>query len=195
MLEFDPVQHLYKWDGFAVPSVTQILKPISDYDGIPRYIMDIAADRGNRVHKATELYDAGDLDEDSIDSEVAGYLEGWKKFRDSYGYSIAACELRVFSIKKGYAGTLDRLLVKNDNYYLGDIKTTAIHVPSVGPQTAGYAAAVEEELGIKIKGRLSIRLLKDGKPEVVELKDRNDLGIFYNCLTIAKWRKQYHGHY
>lgn len=193
MLAFDEQDHRYTWNNSVVPGVTTILKPLSNYDGIPQYIMDRAAERGQQVHLATELFDMGELDEDSISDEIGQYLDAWKLFRHTSGYEVTVIEARVFSEKKMYAGTLDRILAKNNKFYLADIKTTADHVETVGPQTAAYQAAWEEQMGVKISGRLSIRLTKQGAPKVVELKDRNDIHIFYNCLKIHQWRMDRYG--
>ena len=61
---FDPIEHIYRFDGQRVPSVTQILEPLIDYSGVPNGVLQYAADRGTAVHLATEFYDDGDLDED-----------------------------------------------------------------------------------------------------------------------------------
>lgn len=193
MLEFNEELHEYRYNGEIVQSVTQILKPISGYDGIPEWKLEQAAERGRKVHLATELYDGDDLDMDSISPDILPYVEAWIRFRQSTDYEVVLMETQVYSEKYGYAGTLDRLLQKKNDYYLADIKSTYDHQPTVGPQTAAYQQALEEQLGIKIKGRLSLRVKRDGKSEVVPLKSRNDLPIFLNCLKIAKWRTDHYG--
>ena len=193
MLEFNEEEHRYTWDGTVVPGVTTVLKPLSNYDMVPQHIMEKAAARGHAVHLATELHDEGTLDEESMDPTIKPYLDAWKMFRETQGYGIVVSEARVFSEKGMYAGTLDRILEKKGHYYLGDIKSTFAHIPTVGPQTAAYQKAWEEVMGIKIKGRLSIRLKTDGHPEVTELNNRSDLAIFNNCLAIYKWRAQHYG--
>jgi hypothetical protein len=69
--------------------------------------LDWYLQRGTFIHLATELYDRDDLDESSIDPQIAGYLESYKKMNLSYRpeeIEIRLCD-KIYQI----AGTLDRL--------------------------------------------------------------------------------------
>jgi hypothetical protein len=92
MLQFNPVTHTYAWGGQHVPSVTQILRPLVDYSSIPEHVLEIARDRGTRVHKATELDDAGTLDMDSVTEDIAGYLRAWQQFKRDRGVVVLESE-------------------------------------------------------------------------------------------------------
>lgn len=66
-----------------------------------------AADRGTLIHSHFEQiasgYDTGILSVDGIED----YIENINKFIEEYGVKFHATELTVFSLNKGYAGTLD----------------------------------------------------------------------------------------
>ena len=55
-LAFDGQQHLYTLGGFVLPSVTQIMSPMSSmlYAAVPQAALDAAADRGTRAHTSAK---------------------------------------------------------------------------------------------------------------------------------------------
>ena len=57
-LTFDPEKHIYRLDGFIIPSVTQVMKPLSDekYKDVDQEVLDAAAKRGTAVHSACEFF-------------------------------------------------------------------------------------------------------------------------------------------
>jgi hypothetical protein len=199
MLSFEEQEHVYQWDGKVVPSVTQILTPINNLDGIPPHILEHARERGVAVHKACELFDFGQLDESTLDPVLVPYLEAWKMFLHTWGAEVELAEHRMFHQGKSYAGTVDRIIRAKkkarrfERRYLADIKATFAHVESVGPQTAGYLDMWNHEYPDEtISNRLSIRLKNDGKFEAVPLKDRSDLRTFQSCHAVWKWRNSHY---
>ena len=73
-LEFDEDKHLFTVNGEIIPSVTQILKREGFCPGLD-FIDPWYLKRGSYVHKATELFDKGTLNEDSLSHEIMPYLE------------------------------------------------------------------------------------------------------------------------
>ena len=57
-LEFEGKKHVYKLNGFAIPSVTTVMKPLSAfcYRGVDEESLRRAAGRGTAVHEAVENY-------------------------------------------------------------------------------------------------------------------------------------------
>lgn len=57
-LAFDEQQHLYTLGGLVLPSVTQIMSPMSSmlYAAVPQAALDAAADRGTRAHEQVSNY-------------------------------------------------------------------------------------------------------------------------------------------
>ena len=68
------------------------------------------ATRGTYVHQACQYYDAGELDEESLDPVLIPYVEGWKKFRADTNVTIAWAEERITDEKLGVTGQPDRLV-------------------------------------------------------------------------------------
>jgi hypothetical protein len=116
-LEFDEEKHLFTVKGEVIPSVTQILRqegfcPSLDWID-PWYLQ-----RGTYVHRATELYDKGTLDEESLSPEIIPYLESYKRARAEIGFTITAIELKLWHPVYRYAGIIDRVIEGRKSYIL-----------------------------------------------------------------------------
>ena len=188
MLTFDEVAHRYTWNGRVVPGVTTILKPLQDFSGIPPAVLSAKADLGTRVHLATELDDAGTLDEASITDDVRPYLEAWRQFKRVNDPLVVMAEQRVYHPVLGYAGTLDRVLFIRDEEWLVDLKTSAAVPVSAGPQTAAYAHALGQP---EIK-RAALLLRPDGAYLFSPLANPSDWAAFQSCLVIHRFKEQAH---
>lgn len=129
------------------PRVTTVLKPLSDFSMVDPEVLAHAAARGTVVHLATALYDQDDLEEASVDPEVASYLIGWIKFREETKFTPYTCgiERRVESAKHQYRGTLDRAGEMKGKGCILDIKTGTTIGLAAGPQTAAYLHAWNEQ--------------------------------------------------
>ena len=57
-VEFLEDDHVYLIDGMIVPSITQILKVKfgNKYDGVNKDVLDLAREKGVKVHEAIEKY-------------------------------------------------------------------------------------------------------------------------------------------
>lgn len=190
MLEFIEDTHTYLLEGKELPSVTRCTGLLCDYGSVPADVLRAACEFGTNVHKATELWDQGDLDEDALDPALEPWLEGWKKFLSESGFHVRNIESRVHSKKYGYAGTLDRDGILNGKMVILDIKTPTVVNPSTGPQTAAYQQAVEEMTGEKIKGRYAVQLKANGY-KLISYTDKNDFNTFLSCLNVTIWRKNH----
>lgn len=185
---FDEALHEYRIDGRVVPSVTQCLRYIDSFDGVPADVLEAAREFGSHVHAACDLDNRGALDEESLDPHLAEYLAGWRKFLHESKGRVVQSEQIVFSPRLLYAGTLDAVVNINGRDTLVDIKSGAIP-RSVGPQTAAYAEALRETTGQKISARLCVQLLANDyrtKP----LKDPADWSVFVSCLNLTKWESK-----
>ncbi len=190
MLEFDEAAHEYRLDGRIVPSVTQVLKPLYDFSGIPPEVLERKRQLGTAVHKAIELDIAGTLDPDSIAPELDGYLMAWAQFKAA-GFRPQFSELRLAS-KSGFAGTLDLICTQGPDVWLLDIKTTAAHSPVMALQTAAYAQLYAEldppRAPLK---RGAVLLDAAGNFKLFPHADRSDLRVFLSLLTVHQWRKSH----
>lgn len=191
MLEFIEETHTYLLDGVRIPSVTDCTDLLNDYSAVPVQVMKAAAEFGQHVHAATELWDQGNLDEGALDPALVPWLAGWKKFVAESGFDVLAVEERVYSAKYRYAGTLDRRGILNGKPVIIDIKTPTVVPASAGPQTAGYQQAIEEMHGKKIKGRYAVQLKGDGTYRLYHYADKNDFNTFVSCLNVINWRNDH----
>ena len=186
MLAFDEATHTYTVAGRRVPSVTEILAPLHDFGSIPPAVLAVAADRGTRVHLATELDDEGSLDETTVADDVRPYLEAWRAFKRERLVAVLASEQRVYNIPSNYAGTLDRIVGMDADDWLIDIKTSVEIPASVGPQTAAYKAATGNE---KLR-RGVVQLKADGTYRFKELESPKDWVVFQACNLIHRFKQE-----
>lgn len=196
-LRFDSAEHRYfDPNGNELPSVTRILNEegFYDYSKIPQEILQRAAKFGQAVHRATELWDKGTLDMNSLNPALVPYLNGWIKFKEDYKLEVIGNELKLWSKKYRYAGTLDRTGVCGLGKFAGklaeiDIKSGLI-LPGVRLQTAGYQVLHNENFKDKIRVRICVKLIPDGY--IVEpLENREDLDYWLNVLSTFNIKKMF----
>lgn len=161
LLTFNEEIHEYRYEGRKVPSVTGIL---SSLDFIEDEFFTLESqERGIKVHRITELYDLGSLDEDTVDPRLAGYLKAWITFQEATGLVFTMIEHRVYHPGFAYAGTLDRKGVdKKGHTILLDIKT-GVKAVWHQYQLGGYALCCQpaDEL-------MTVHLMEDGQFRVEE---------------------------
>lgn len=188
---FDAKTHVYRVGGREVPSVTTILKPIqADMSTIPPKVLENARRRGVAVDKAIELLENGCLDMATVSDEAKGYLEGFERFKQDYGWMTFAGQRVILGPSAEYAGALDLI---GESTTLGkaiaDIKCTYVTPKTVHAQIAGYRLGIKHDpvLGEwKDCNGLCVRLKKDGTYEVTEIDFTAGERMFYSCLNI--WR-------
>lgn len=196
-LEFDSSAHTYRYEGRWVPNVTLVTDSLSSYAGVPPDVLKRKAEIGDAVHFATELYDEDDLDFTTLPEEIAGYVNGWVKFRDETGWVTELSEHRVFSKKYQYAGTLDCIgrftklrHIRSRHTVVLDKKTTYDYLPSFGPQIAAYQQAWNESNTPKATRRVAVRLKPDGTYEMYECDDPTDWSVYLSALTLRNWKSR-----
>lgn len=197
-LEFDAERHVYSRGGIVVPGVTSVLEPLTDWSMVSDGVLELARERGTLVHELTALDDRGELDEESVDPRLAGFLAAWRAFKRDTGFTSAtgAIELQVESFLHGYAGTLDRLgrhgadaLNADAPLALYDVKTGPPQ-PATALQTAAYRQAANETFAPTkpIARRFGVHLRRDGTYRLVEYRDPGDLATFLAALRLHTWR-------
>lgn len=197
-LTFDESSHSYHLNGVKLPGVTSVLSVIGGYDGIPAKILEIAAARGQAVHRATELEDLGTLDYASLDDEVSGYLVGYQRFKDEMRPEFIGIEQPCYHKQLHYAGTADRELIlhgkRNAKLACLDLKTCLQMMPTTGPQTAAYTEAINSHRPNKadhIRERYGLKLGRDGTFELVPYTSPSDWQEFLACLRVTRFRQQH----
>lgn len=185
-LTFDEASHTYRMHGEVVPSVTQILKPLTNFDGIPPEVLRRKAALGTAVHRAVELHEQGDLDEESLHPMVAARFAAYLLWKAESGAAIKATEQKVWHPTLRYAGTLDLIAEINGAEWLIDIKNSAEFSPVWALQTAGYDACLPGR-----RNRAALMLNPDStyafhpftKPEHAA-----DLAVWSGIVTLHHWR-------
>lgn len=189
MLTFDPATHTYRYGGVVVPSVTQILAPLSDFSFVDPDVLDAARDFGTAVHYACELDDREELDIDALDPALLPYLQQWRKFCREHGCKWEEIERQVYHPTMRYAGTLDRFGVIDGARGVLDIKSGSDLYPSVGPQLAAYAQALEPKTGHLLR-RYGLRLSATSY-ELKAYTSPTDWPTFASLITLRTFCAQH----
>lgn len=179
---FDEATHTYRVAGEVWPSVTRVLAPITNFDGVPAHLLAAAAEFGTHVHAAIHLYNQGQLDRAALDPALAPYLDAWQLLLRETGAVVVESERMVLSEQHCYCGTIDSVVHWKRRRVLFDIKTTATPPASAGPQTAAYA----EAMGASYMPRYVAHLRGDGSYRLIPQTDARDWPVFLSCLNI--WR-------
>lgn len=195
LFTFDAALHRYTLDGVALPSVTQVLKPLYDFAGIPFDVLERKRQLGTDVHRACELLDQHDLDEDSEEGRaglerIAGYVAAYKRFLAQTNAKVVENETRLFHPLHLYAGTIDRRYLIDQRLWDVDLKTTSDISPVVGPQTAAYSAMLQANGHPAPHKRGALKLLPTGDFRLVPFDDPQDLPVFLSMLTVHRFKER-----
>jgi len=192
--EFDAENHIYRLDGQAIPSVTQVLSAvgITDYSHIPIDKRDAAMHFGTAVHLACELWDKGNLNETILDKLLIPYLDGWKKFLADSKPKIMDIENPLYSPKYRYGFRIDRVLKINERITIVDIKTSADAQQGTDLQLAAYLSGWNEGRAPKYiaTDRMAVHLNKDGSYKIIPYKNKNDVNEWLVCLSMYNMKKR-----
>lgn len=184
-LAFDAEKHEYRWAGKLLPSVTQVLAIVNDFDSIPRAILENARARGERLHAAINLFNRDDLDFASLDDETRDDVYAWARFLRESSAVVIASEQPVFHERLGFAGTPDVVLQWGSRIVIPDVKASFAVPRTVGPQTAAYAEAYGEMRGRRPE-RYCIHI-KAGNYTAHKRNDPADWSVFLSCLNVYRF--------
>jgi hypothetical protein len=109
LFTFDPIEHVYRFKGEKVPSVTGIISDLSDFSGIPPWILQNKANLGTEFHRIIKLHWLDNLRYDTIDNRLVKvfntFLEWSAPRLDEFRKTIS--ETKLFNEKMWLAGTCD----------------------------------------------------------------------------------------
>lgn len=190
---FDEERHEYRIDGRLVPSVTQIIKPVQRELGGSEDTLDYKRQIGKALDSAITIHERGEeIDPDSLDAAVAPFFSAWLKFKAETGFRVLLNQPMVYSRKLRFAGTADlfgtRMPGTATPDELVDTKCVWTMDPATAIQTAGYSLAAIESLGIRVKKRGGLQLLRDGSYRYFPYTNPNDEQVFKACLSINAWK-------
>jgi len=194
-LTFDPATHTYRLGSRVLPHVTGVIKPLEDYAGVPPSVLEWASERGRMVHEACQFLDEDDLDESSLDPEIAPYVEAYRRFLEEVRPEWYAIEQPVHSDRYGYAGTLDRVGyltgLKRSPRAVVDLKAVAKLSPVTGLQLAAYAEAWCVGGAAPLIARYALQLRPDKTYRLKRYDEPTDLSTFLSQLSVANWCRRH----
>jgi len=194
-LAFDEEHHIYRLDGSIIPSVTTLMRPLSEahYGGIDPETLERAADRGTAVHQAIENYVKFSIID--IEPELEGYVNAFLAWMKDYDVKPFAAESKVYHKLLRYAGTVDMGCEEKGVDTMVDFKTTSSIIPMlVGVQLEAYVRA-EESHGMNYKNKVALQLKSDGTYRRYTGKDlppkTECWKVFGSLLNIAGFIQKY----
>lgn len=203
-LTFDPEPHVYRLGGAVIPGLTDLLRPLVNFDYVPPATLEAARERGGVLHKCIELDHDGGLDEGTVDPVVRPYFDAWRAFRSDIGpFVVLGIETPIASRTYRYGCTPDLWGRLDGRPCVIEIKTTAADHPTHAVQTAGQAQALIENMtsalalcngsGLKWHqiDRYSLRLMKTGRYRFTEHTDVGDLGVLLALRQVAAFRQRH----
>lgn len=188
-LTFDDGPHIYTLDGIKAPSVTTLMKPLSEavYGTVDRAVLNNAASRGTAVHNAIENWI--DYGIEDITPELGGYFDGFLAWYQKFKPEILGSECRVYHKTLRYAGTVDLPCIIDGKQTMVDVKTTSALITMLARvQLEAYVRAYESH-GEMFEQKAILHLKKDGTftMELYPMRDREAWTTFSALLTVSNY--------
>lgn len=190
ILQFNEERHEYSLGGTILPSVTQIMSPLSSahYGKVDKDILQKSAERGRIIHQAIQFY----IEFRAIDipDEYLGCLNAFIKFVADSQVEILSTEQKMYHPIYFYAGTLDILAKINGKITLIDVKTYEKFSPHLERvQLHGYASIYEANNDTKIDNKMIFIPYEDGSYKTAEYpaKDSEAKTIFESLYKVNRY--------
>lgn len=187
-IKFNEEKHQYFLDDIPIPSVSEIIKPLHDkiYKSIDKNMLEIASDKGTRVHRAIEFMSKYNLNK--FDEDIIGYVDAYKKFRkDNPIWKLLHSEFRTYNKSLLYGMTIDEVYRTEKGIIICDLKTTSsAHLGAWSVQLSAYKAGFESQYSDeKIDDIYVLQIFRDGNYKLFKLKD--NFLVFLSCLEIYRF--------
>ena len=190
ILQFFDEGHIYKLGEEVLPCVSDLCRFLHReiYKEAPIWQLEAAADRGTKVHEATELLDKAGRAE--IEGEYLPYLEAYARFRREHEVSWELIEHPDYHPEHRYAGTIDRYGMVDGHLTLADIKTTyTVYKPLCGASLNLYRMILEAR-GKQVERLMIIHLRKDGTYKLVQIDFDDSVPMALITLHTALKRRR-----
>lgn len=168
-LEFYDKSHVYELDGERIPCVSDLCRFLHKeiYKDAPLWQMEAPADRGTKVHAATEALDKTGRAE--IEDSYLPYLQAYSQFRQEHEVQWELIEYADYHPELMYAGTIDRYGIVDGYRTLADLKTTyRVYKPLCGASLNLYRLILEARQKA-VERLIIIHLKKDGTYKLVNI--------------------------
>jgi len=172
-------------------SVTQVLKPFTDFSGVPQAVLEHAAARGTQVHAACAAHARGLFVMD-LDQEVQPYLQSFTQWFDYAVSEVVAVE-KELTHPLGFVGHPDLIVnIKGDKYpSVVDIKTPQTTSKLWQAQLSAYLNCAQQH-GIPADRAFSLRLKPDGGFPIINeyISQPEDYAAFLNAFYAHKYFRE-----
>ena len=195
ILQFFDRGHIYMLDGERLPCVSDLCRFLHReiYKDAPLWQMEAAADRGTKVHAATEALDRTGRAE--IEDGYLPYLQAYAQFRNEHDVQWELIEHPDYHPAHRYAGTIDRYGLVDGFKTLLDIKTTyRVYKPLCSASLNLYRLMLEARQK-KVERLLILHLRKDGSYKLLRFDADDSVPMALITLHTAlktRRRKQCH---
>lgn len=187
---FDKADHSYWLGKTRLIGVSDAIQAagLKDFSRIAPDVLEHARQRGTAVHAACHYLDDGDLNWETVSSEIEPYVRAWDRFKTDTALKINEIERPRYHATYGFAGTPDRIVKIGEHAGTLDIKTYCPDAVT-GVQLAAYSyLAFGPQPSWDAPKRWGLWLKDDGKYSLTEYTDRGDEAVFMSCLTICKFK-------
>ena len=182
ILQFFDKGHIYILDGQRLPCVSDLCRFLHReiYKDTPLWQMEAAADRGTKVHAATEALDRSGRAE--IEDEYLPCLQAYAAFRKEHDVQWELIEHPDYHPTYLYAGTIDRYGTVDGHKTLLDIKTTyKVYKPLCSASLNLYRMILESR-GKDVERLVILHLKKDGSYKLIKFEE--SVSVALSLITL-----------
>jgi hypothetical protein len=190
ILQFFDKGHIYTLEGQRLPCVSDLCRFLHReiYKDAPLWQMEAAADRGTKVHAATEALDRTGWAE--IEDDYLPYLQAYALFLKEHDVQWELIEHPDYHPAHRYAGTIDRYGMVDGFKTLLDIKTTyKVYKPLCGASLNLYRLMLEAR-GKTVERLLILHLRKDGSYKLLRFDADDSVPMALLTLHTAMKKKR-----
>lgn len=180
-------------DGQRLPCVSDLCRFLHReiYKDAPLWQMEAAADRGTKVHAATEALDRTGQAE--IEDEYLPYLQAYAAFRREHDVQWELIEHPDYHPAHRYAGTIDRYGTVDGFKTLLDIKTTyRVYKPLCSASLNLYRMMLEAR-GRAVERLMILHLRKDGSYKLIRFDADDSVPMALITLHTAMQTRRKNG--
>lgn len=186
MNHYNPEKHIYTSIRGRLPGATDVIKShgLINVD----WMSEDARWRGQCVHRGVELFNRGELDLDTVDEGIRGYIRSYESFVKATGYQVLGCEIPCFTDSFGTIPDTWGIL----NGVLSIVELKSGLIPKwAAIQTALQVRALREDKNIRVRKRFALRLMEDGSiSKLIEYPSYNDDRVAMGMVETFHWKKE-----
>jgi hypothetical protein len=190
ILQYFDKGHIYMLEGERIPCVSDLCRFLHReiYKEAPIWQLEAAADRGTKVHAATEVLDKTGQAE--IEDEYLPYLKAYALFRQEHDAQWELIEHSDYHPQLMYAGTIDRYGLVDGIKTLVDLKTTyQVYKPLCGASLNLYRMILEAR-GKQVERLAILHLRKDGSYKLMWFDADDSVPMALITLHTALMRRK-----